>query len=125
MARTSITTLYTGFLCFSGDIRYWGRQKPRRRKNWESECKPDNVGLKGKTAGSSDIQGVAQQKNSVKGRATGSGNVANVVTGNGTLRPKGDLKKGDVAGVTVKGNLGGEPESNSQKEKPQTYESHY
>ncbi|KAI3861879.1 hypothetical protein MKW92_018260 [Papaver armeniacum] len=165
MARTSITTLYTGFLfvmvvIFVTEMAF-GRplerellptgiegssKNPVEDRTGNLNANPENVGLKGKTAGSSDIQGVAQQENKVRGngnaedlkgklKATGSGNVANVVTGNGTLKPKGDLKKGElevtgtgtmtVAGVTVKGNLGGEPESNSQKEKPQPYESHY
>ncbi|RZC49767.1 hypothetical protein C5167_018190 [Papaver somniferum] len=162
MARTSITTLYAGFLfvlvvIFVTEMAF-GRplerellptgikgssKNPAEDRTGNLEVNPGNVGGKGKTAGSSDIQGVVQQENKIrgkgnvqdlkgKGKATGSGNVANVVTGNGTLRPQGDLKKGKigatgtgsmtVAGVTVKGSLGGEPGSNSQKEKPQTSE---
>ncbi|KAI3845574.1 hypothetical protein MKX03_019723 [Papaver bracteatum] len=160
MARTSITTgfLFVLVVIFVTEMAF-GRPlerellptgikgsaiTPAEERTGNLDANPENVGLKGKTAGSSDIQGVAQQKNKVRGKgnaedlkgklkATGSGNVANVAKGSGTLRPKGDLKKGElevtgtgsmtVAGVTVKGNLGGEPGSNSQNEKPKTYES--
>ncbi|KAI3846073.1 hypothetical protein MKW92_034854, partial [Papaver armeniacum] len=138
MARTSITTLYTGFLfvmvvIFVTEMAF-GRPlerelisgsaiTPVEDRTGNLDANPDNVGLKGKTAGKSNIQGVGQQENKVRGngnaedlrgklKATGSGNLANVATGSGTLKPKGDLKKGElkvtgtgtmtVAGVTVK-----------------------
>ncbi|KAI3944173.1 hypothetical protein MKW98_019043 [Papaver atlanticum] len=164
MARTSITTLYTGFLfvlvvIFVTEMAF-GRPlerellptgitgsaiTPVEDRKGNLDANPENVGLKGKTTGSSDIQGVAQQKNKVRGKgnaedlkgklkATGSGNVANVATGEGTLKPKGDLKKGElevtgtgsavVAGVPLNGNVGVKQGSNSQNEKKQTYGSH-
>ncbi|RZC52949.1 hypothetical protein C5167_021371 [Papaver somniferum] len=143
MAKTSITTLYAGFLFVLLVIFVTEMAFGRRL---EGEQLPTGIAGKAITPGAGqkgDTEGVAQQQNGLEGNGnaqeakgklegTGSGSAAGVVTGKGTLKTEGDLPKGKIGltgtgsmtvpGATVEGSIGGKPESNSQMEKPQTSE---